>query len=156
MIQQIKNFGSKLQGHALAESCVLDHRNVYRHVNDFLRDYQAYLQTVARRRAEMIRSRQSQYEDLNRKIAAETRVTEETELEIEQAQQAKNEAELAEAKALAEILALNESPFQKDASALKNAKETADRYEKQFNESAQDLTTRTEDAESAGLTRFRS
>ena len=128
-----------------------NHRKVHHDVGDFLHDYQSYLQTVARRRAEMIRSRHSQYEDLNRKIAGQTRDAEEAKLEIETTKQSKSDAELAEANAFAEILALNESPFQKDASALKSAKDAAGNCEKQFEQSTQDLVAREADAESNEL-----
>jgi hypothetical protein len=100
---------------------LLEHQQMHSEVGDFLHDYCRYLQVAARRRAEIVRSQHSRYEDTNREIAERTRYKESAANRISVAEAAKRTAELAGQDADAQIAALRDSPFQRDAIALENA-----------------------------------
>jgi uncharacterized protein (TIGR02680 family) len=121
---------------------LLDHRQMHSEVGDFLQDYCRYLQVAARRRAETVRSQHSRYEDTNREIAERTRYKEIAADRVSAAEVAKRTAELAEQDAEAQIEALRDSPFQRDAIALENAHKHAELCRSQLVHTTEDVTAR--------------
>lgn len=121
---------------------LVEHRQMHSEVGDFLQDYCRYLQVAARRRAETVRSQHSRYEDTNREIAERIRYKEIAADRISAAESAKRAAELAEQDAYAQIEALRDSPFQRDAVALANAHKHAELCRIQLTQTTEDVTAR--------------
>ncbi|ACB73828.1 TIGR02680 family protein [Opitutus terrae] len=114
------------------------HRDIHAEVGKFLQDYQRYLQVAVRRRAEGVRTQHSRYEETNRGIADQTRQKEQAEGRITEAEAKKTAADLAKQEATSQMEALRDSPFQRDAIALENARSQAASWKEQ-------LVTRTAD-----------
>ena len=128
-----------------------EHRQMHREVGDFLQDYRRYLQIAARRRAEGVRFQHSRYEETNREIVEKRRQIEAAVERITAAENANTAAELAEKEAYAEIEALRDSPFQRDAIALENAHKQVEQFREQFNHATEDAGLREERVSEAEL-----
>ena len=119
-----------------------DHRQMQSEVNEFLQDYQRYLQVAARRRAEGVRSQHSRYEETSREITEKTRKKETAAANIVESEQAKRAAELVQQDASSQLEALRDSPFQRDAIALEGARKQAEDCQRQLAQATADAVAR--------------
>lgn len=118
------------------------HRDIHAEVGKFLQDYQRYLQVAVRRRAEAVRTQHSRYEDTNRGIGEQTRLKEQAEEKIKEADAKKAAADLAKQEATSQLEALRDSPFQRDAIALENARSQAASWKEQLATRTNEKTSR--------------
>src|SRR5262249_54522821 len=130
-------------------------RDIHVDVGRFLQDYQGYLQIVARRRGEQVRSQHSRYEETNRGIGEQNRLKGAAEAEIKAADEQKHVAGLRKRAADSELQALHESPHQRDAISLDAARQQAEWWTRELKRREDERASRVEqladaEAEHAG------